>query len=114
MSCSVLGVQENAAQLLRSLIGCDISTVTGRPNRVMTVQGDQVVVATSRSPKGRTVPIHEVQTALDRLLRDRAIEISVASVGYRSAFIGAVLSELPGAHVDRSKSPPWIRLAPTR
>jgi hypothetical protein len=51
-----------------------------------------------------------VQEALDRLERDREIEISVQSVRYRSAFIGAVLRELPGAEVVRTVSPPLIRL----
>jgi len=57
-----------------------------------------------------------VQAALDRFERDREIEISVQSVRYRSAFIGGVLRELPGAEVVRSASPPRIRLvdrAPT-
>ncbi len=99
-----------AEQLLRSLVDQDITTVTGRPNRILAVEGDQVLVATGRSPAGQPVPVAWVQDALDRLLRDGSIEISVASVRYRSAFIGAVLSQLPGAEVDRSKSPPRIRL----
>jgi len=37
------------------------------------------------------VPIDWVQSALDRLLTDQQVVISVDSVGYRSAFIGAVL-----------------------
>jgi hypothetical protein len=35
-----------------------------------------------------------VQDALDRLAADGEVEISVEAVGYRSAFIGAVLSAL--------------------
>jgi hypothetical protein len=34
-------------------------------------------------------------------------------VGYRSAFIGAVVRELPGAEVVTTVSPPRIRLSPT-
>lgn len=101
---------EPAAQLLRSLVDRDIATVTGRRNRVLAVEGDQVLVATGRSPTGRKVQVAWVQDALDQLLENGSIEISVSSVGYRSAFIGAVLSQLPDAEVDRSKSPPWIRL----
>jgi hypothetical protein len=51
-----------------------------------------------------------VQEAFDRIERDGEIEISVPSVGYRSAFIGAVLQELPGAELVRTASPPRIRL----
>ena len=51
-------------------------------------------MATARSPTGQPVPIAWVQHALDRLAADGEIEISVESVGYRSAFIGAVLGAL--------------------
>jgi hypothetical protein len=100
----------SAREILRSLIGRDIETVTGRPNRVLRLEGDQVVVATRRSPTGRRIPIAMVEHALDRLREEGRIEISVASLGYRSAFVGAVLRQLPGAEVDRSKSPPQISL----
>src|SRR5271167_890519 len=96
---------QTAEQLLRSLVDKDITTVTGRPNRILAVEDDHVLVATGRSPAGQPVPVAWVQDALDRLLQDGSIEISVPSVRYRSAFIGAVLSQLPGAEVDRSKSP---------
>jgi hypothetical protein len=103
-------VPQTAKQLLASLVGKDIETVTGRWNRVLRLEGDQVVVATGRSPAGQEVPIAWVEEAFDRLRREGTIEISVASVRYRSAFVGAVLSQLPGAEVDRAKSPPRIRL----
>jgi hypothetical protein len=104
-------MSDSARKLLESLVGREITTITGRPNRILRVDGDQVVVATTRSPNGQKVPVEWVQEALDRLVQDRALTISVASVRYRSAFIGAVLSQLPGAEVDRSKSPPRIRLS---
>jgi len=58
-------------------------------------------VAKTRSPSGQLVPIRWVQDALDRLATDGEVELSVASVGYRSAFIGAVLSAL-----DRTEASP--------
>ena len=67
-----------------------------------------VRIWTSRSPSGQPVPIAWVQEALDRIERDWEIEISVQSVGYRSAFIGAVLQELAGAEVVRTTTPPKI------
>jgi hypothetical protein len=82
----------DARQYLSALRGRDLHTVTGRPNRILRLDGDAVVVATARSPQGQPVPIAWVQDALDRLERDGEVEISVASVGHRSAFIGDVLA----------------------
>ena len=82
--------------------------MTGRPNRVLRLDASDVIVATGKSPEGQPVPIGEVQDALDRLVRDGEIEISVPSVGYRSAFIGAVLSTIPSAIA--STNPRMIRL----
>jgi hypothetical protein len=42
------------------------------------------------------VPVADIQAAIDRLWRDGEIEVSVGSVGYRSAFGGAVLQTIPG------------------
>ena len=78
----------DARPVLESLIGKTIQTLTGRPNKVLGMEGDKVGVATSRSPKGTLVPIAWVQDALDRLARDGKVKISVESVGYRSAFLG--------------------------
>jgi hypothetical protein len=100
----------DATRLLESLVGRELQTVTGRVNRVIRLDGDQVVVATERSPAGQPVPIEWIQKALDRLEKDGEIEISVDSVGYRSAFIGAVLRELPETSVTSAASPPRIRL----
>ena len=56
------------------------------------------------------MPIAWVQDALDRLERDGEIEISVESVRYRSAFIGAVLLALPGVARVAGAVPPRVRL----
>ena len=84
----------DARQVLESLNGKTIRTLTGRPNMVLGLEGDEVRVGTTRSPKGTLVPIAWVQDALDRLASDGEIEISVESVRYRSAFVGAVLCSL--------------------
>ena len=89
----------DARRHLESLQGRTIHTLTGRPNTVLRIDGDQVVVGTIKSPEGRPVPIEWVQAALDRLDAEGSVIISVESVGYRSAFIGAVLSTIPGATV---------------
>ena len=48
------------------------------------------------SDQGKPVPIKWVQAALDMLERDGEVIIDVKTVGYRSAFIGAVLALLLG------------------
>lgn len=81
---------------LSSLVGREIKTLTGRANKVLRIEGNDVIVATERSPNGQPVPISWVQDALDMLQRDGEVVIDVETVGYRSAFIGAVLASLPG------------------
>jgi len=92
----------DARLVLEGLVGEEIRTLTGRPNTVLAVEGDTVRVATTRSPAGQPVPIKWVQDALDRLATEGEVEISVSSVGYRSAFIGAVLSALDGTEASPS------------
>jgi hypothetical protein len=98
-----------AREVLESLIGEEIHTVTGKSNRVARLERDAVVVATQRSPEGTPVPVIWVQDAIDRLHKAHEIEVSVESLGYRSAFVGAVLLTLPGAVLVRT-TPPRIRL----
>jgi hypothetical protein len=90
----------NARTVLEALVGEPVTTLTGRPNVVIGLAGDDVRVGTTRSRKGQLVPIAWVQDALDRLAAERRLEISVESVGYRSAFIGAVLSSLPNVEAS--------------
>jgi hypothetical protein len=86
----------NARDYLATLVGQKLETLTGRENRILGITGDDVIVATSRSPAGAPVPIKWVQSAFDILERDGEVIIDVKTVGYRSAFIGAVLASLPG------------------
>ena len=90
---------------LESFVGQDIHTLTGKPNRILGFDGFDVIVATQRSPQGRPVPVAWVQDAMDALLEHGELVIDVKTVGYRSAFIGAVLATLPGTET---------RLAPRR
>lgn len=102
-------VRPAARILLESLVGQPISTVTGRPNTVLRVEGDSAIVATNRSPTGQPVPIEWVQSGLEQLLETGEIEVSVPSLGHRSSFVGAVLLTLPDAVLVRT-TPPRIRL----
>ena len=86
----------DAREHLRGLVGKELRTLRGRPNRILEVRGDDVIVATQRSPRGQQVQMNWVQDAVDSLVERGELEITVESVGYRSAFIGAVLLTVPG------------------
>ena len=98
-----------AADVLRSLIGEEIPTVTGTPNTVLAIQGGTVRVGTGRSPQGQPVEISEVQQGMDKLRANGSVRVAVDELGHSSAFIGAVLATLPGAHV--TTSPATVTLA---
>ena len=98
----------DARHHLSQLVGRQIPTMTGKPNRILQISGDDVVVGTTRSPEGQHVPIEWVQNAMDRLIEERELEINPQSVGYRSAFVGAVLLTLPG--VEGAINPRRVRL----
>lgn len=100
----------DARALLESLAGQQILTITGQPNTVLAIAGQHVLVATDRSPAGQPVSIESVQSGLDRLQETGEVEISTASLGHRSSFIGAVLRTLPAAALI-PVTPPRIRLA---
>jgi hypothetical protein len=91
-------------------VGRGLHTISGQENSVLRVDADNVVVATPKSPDGQPVPIAWVRDALERLERNHEIEISSASIGHRSDFVGAVLLTLPGAEAVPGASPPRIRL----
>jgi hypothetical protein len=54
------------------------------------------------------VPLAEVQNGLDLLVGKRSVGVNVEELGYRSAFVGAVLATLPTARV--SMNPATITL----
>ena len=104
-----LGLTVDARAHLNTLVGKTIHTIgQGRPNRIVAIDGAGVVVATLQSPNGQRIAIAEVQAAMDMLERTRDLLIDKKIVGYRSAFIGAVLATLPGAVV--STRPRRVRL----
>jgi hypothetical protein len=98
----------DARQLLLSLIGKNVSTYSGKSNTVLRLEGENVIVATGRSPHGTLVPIAWVQEPLDRLMNVRHVDISPESLGYRSAFVAAVLLTIPGTR--KGSNPPRVIL----
>jgi hypothetical protein len=102
-------VRTDARTHLESLVGQTLRTATRRqPNRIMRVSASEVFVATDKSPGGQAVPLGWVQSAFDRLAAGEEVRISVPSLGYRSAFIGAAMLSLPGARL--LSGPTRIRL----
>jgi hypothetical protein len=92
------------------LEGQEIETISGRPNRILRIGDDAVLVGTTKSPAGQPVPLSEIQAAADRLDAGEEVVINPASVGYRSAFVGAALKSLPDTEV--LEDPQRIRLQP--
>jgi hypothetical protein len=95
---------------LESLVGTEIYTLTNRqPNRILGVVGDEVIVATEKSPNGRAVPVQWVQDGIDLLASGDEVTVDVETLGHRGAFVGAVLATLPGA-VVLATTPRRIRI----
>ena len=59
---------------LSGLVGRTIPTLSGRPNRILGVTEDAVLVGSTRSPEGRTIPLAWVQQAADDLFADGEID----------------------------------------
>jgi hypothetical protein len=84
---------------LQGLVGQTIPTITGKPNTIVSVRGDEVFVRTQDTAPaaGEPIPIQWVQDAATKLYANGRIGINTTEATHRSAFIGAVLSTLPGA-----------------
>ena len=77
LSTRELPAWPTASELLRSLIGEEIRTVSGMPNMVLAVHGDTVLVRTTRSPDGQPVAVGEVQEGLDKLKMHGSVRVNV-------------------------------------
>ena len=75
-------------------------TVSGRANTITAVTPLYATVATDRSPGGQRVPVTDVENALQKLRTAGKVAISPSELGYRSAFVAAVLLTLPGARAS--------------
>lgn len=79
---------------LNTLVGKSIHTIgQGRPNRIVTLDGADVVVATTQSPNGKRSQLPRSRRRWTCSSGDLLIDKKI--VGYRSALIGAVLAMLP-------------------
>ncbi|GAA0229263.1 hypothetical protein GCM10010492_29590 [Saccharothrix mutabilis subsp. mutabilis] len=89
-------VAPSAVDVLERLVGREITTVDGSVNRVLEVDPRNALVATSRSPQGKFVPVAWVQEGLDKLFARGRVAASVEELRYRSAFVAAVLAPCRG------------------
>jgi 5-methylcytosine-specific restriction enzyme A len=88
----------DARALVEAAVGTTVFTVEQEhPNHILRLDGDQVVVGTGRSPAGQRVPLRDIQDAADRLMGEGEIRITPSEIGYRSAFVGAILATHPAA-----------------
>jgi hypothetical protein len=88
---------------VESLVGQTVYTLTGsRPNHILEIRGEDVMVATRKSPAGRPVPMSMIQDGVDALVDRGEVEVTVEDLGHRGAFVGAVLATLPGVSVEPS------------
>jgi hypothetical protein len=90
---------------LPRFVGRPVHTIRqDQPNRVIAVDRPDVVVATHRSPAEQRIAIAEARPAMDILERTRDPLADRNIVGYRSAFIEAVLATSPRVPVPTR---PW-------
>jgi hypothetical protein len=101
----------DARAFVESLRGRELKTLSqGKTNRVLDLVGDDVLVSTEPSPGGERVPLVEVQRALDSLLQEGELSVTVDEIGsHRSSFIGAALATMPGVEVVGNR-PKVLRL----
>jgi hypothetical protein len=92
-----------AGEVLRTLIGEEIGAITGAPNMVLSVQDRSALVDSSQSLQGQPVEISEVQRGMDKLKARGTLRVTQEELGRHSAFVGAVLTTLPGV---RTTDPP--------
>jgi len=91
----------DACRLLARLVGQPLRTLTyENPNRVLRLEGGHAIVETQKNPSGAPVPVRWVQDAIDGLYRDGELRVNKATLRHRrTAFVGAVLRELPDVEV---------------
>lgn len=68
-------------------------------------------MATESNSQGEPVSVDDVQAGLDRLASGEEVEVSAESLGYRSAFVAAVLASVPGAVVLDSRPKHLVQFA---
>lgn len=89
----------NASELLGTLVGATIQSVTGSAVTVLDLRGSEVIVATEHEPERTSLPLETVQDALDRL--QSAADVEISSPADASPWLAAVLVTLAAGHGRR-------------
>ena len=100
----------NARTLAEDLVGQTIFTLGhDKPNTIIAVHGENVVVGTTKSPGGKPVPLGTLQLGLDALEETGEFRVRPESLNQnrRSSFVGAAIATLPNVAVEHR---PQIRL----
>ncbi len=90
----------SASELLGTLVGATIQSVTGSAVTILDFSGSEVIVATEHAPERTSLPLEPVQDALDRLLS--AADVEISSPGDASPWLAAVLLTLAAGHGRRA------------
>lgn len=101
------------ARLAAGRVGRTVTTISGRTNAVLAIDGDDVIVGTERTPEGARVPLAMIEAGIRSLTRDGTVTVDVETLGHRSAFVAAMLLTLPDTTLEPT-TPPRILLASTR
>src|SRR5690348_7009790 len=87
-----------------------------RPNRIIRMEGDTVIVERAGSPAGTRL-LGPIQAAADRVFEGEEIRLNELSVGGNHGFTGAVLQSMPGVQVlqqpDRARLADLWSVAPS-
>ena len=98
----------DARSHLHPLVGEEIHTLTDRrANRILRVEGDDVIVGTAKSPSGRPVPIQWLQDAVDLLVREGEITVDVETLGHRGASSASFSPRCLARSLDRRRLGVW-------
>jgi hypothetical protein len=76
----------DAADLLRSRVGVEMTTTAGRATRSFRWMKPPSLLQRNVRPAANTSPSRDVEDALSRLLHEGTVTITPTDVGYRSAF----------------------------
>jgi 5-methylcytosine-specific restriction protein A len=94
-------------EYLAGLVGETLTTMTGKPNHIVSLGDKSVVVGTEDNPAGSPVSIALVQDVADRVFSGEEVVFDPQA---RSAFVGAVLLTIP--EVEVLADPRRARLRP--
>jgi hypothetical protein len=84
-------------RLLKPYEGRTIKTYKGKPNRIIDIENESVLVGTMKSPSGEPVVVDDIRESLERLLEEGQVMYKGAAPrSNRDSFVVAFLLSLDG------------------